>query len=183
MAENLKDADELFAMAREENDDDTLNAVAADIDEIEKADPVDLVAAFLDLAAKDIRSGYSLKDDFAREREQAAHRSPRAVPARRERKPLGRKRGTLVRLPVRDAADWNAGKVLRTVCSALDVESREIAEIVLKKDGVMVELLPAALEKYRRDPDRLSGPALSRIAASGRRRAWSDRDRAGSRTA
>jgi len=35
---------------------------------LEKADPVELVAAFLDLAAKDIRSGYSLKDDFARER-------------------------------------------------------------------------------------------------------------------
>ena len=150
---------------------------------LEKADPADLVAAFLSLAAKDIRSGYSLKDDFAREREQAAVRSPRAVPARRERKPLGRKKGTLVRLPVRDAADWNAGKVLRTVCSALDVESREIAEIVLKKDGVMVELLPAAFEKYRRDPDKLSGPVLNRIAASGRRRAWSDRDRAGSRTA
>ena len=60
VADNLKDADELFAMAREENDDDTLNAVAADIDEIEKAvaalefrrmfnNPADPLNCFIDI--------------------------------------------------------------------------------------------------------------------------------------
>ncbi len=62
VADNLKDADELFAMAREENDDDTLNAVAADIDEIEKAvaalefrrmfnNPADPLNCFIDIQA------------------------------------------------------------------------------------------------------------------------------------
>ena len=150
---------------------------------LERTDPVGLVAAFLSVAAKDIRSGYCLKEDFEREREQASLRKSRSIPARGERKPLGRnKKGTFVRLAVRDASEWNAGKVLRTVCSALDVGKRDVAEIVLKKDGVMVELLPRAFEKYRRDPERLSAPALSRIAASGRRGNRSDRDRARSRT-
>ena len=36
VSEGLKDADELFEMASEEGDDDTLNAVAADVDGIEK---------------------------------------------------------------------------------------------------------------------------------------------------
>ncbi len=36
VGDGLKDADELFAMAREEGDDDTLNAVSADVDGIEK---------------------------------------------------------------------------------------------------------------------------------------------------
>ena len=36
VGDGLKDADELFAMAREEEDDDTLHSVAADIDGIEK---------------------------------------------------------------------------------------------------------------------------------------------------
>lgn len=94
-----------------------------------------------------------------------------------------RSRGTLVRLAVKDAADWNAGKVLRTVCSALDVSSGDVAEIILGKDKVMVELLPKALEKYNRNPERLSGSALSRIASSGRRRQEPKRDPARSRTA
>jgi len=34
--EGLKDADELFQMARDENDDDTLNSISSDIDSIEK---------------------------------------------------------------------------------------------------------------------------------------------------
>ena len=62
VADSLKDADELFAMAREENDDDTLNAVAADIDEIEKAvaalefrrmfnNPADPLNCFIDIQA------------------------------------------------------------------------------------------------------------------------------------
>ncbi len=36
VGESLADAGELFAMAREENDDDTVNSVAADIDAVEK---------------------------------------------------------------------------------------------------------------------------------------------------
>ena len=36
VADGLKDADELFVMAREEGDDDTLNAVSTDVDGIEK---------------------------------------------------------------------------------------------------------------------------------------------------
>lgn len=69
-----------------------------------------------------------------------------------------------------DGADWNAGKVLRTVCSSLDISSRDVAEIVLRKDHVMVELMPVAFEKYRRNPDCLSGAALSKVANASRNR-------------
>jgi peptide chain release factor 2 len=62
VADGLKDADELFTMARDENDDDTLNSVAADIDEIEKEvaklefrrmfnNPADPLNCFVDIQA------------------------------------------------------------------------------------------------------------------------------------
>ena len=62
VADGLKDADELFAMARDENDDDTLNSVAADIDGIEKEvaklefrrmfnNPADPLNCFIDIQA------------------------------------------------------------------------------------------------------------------------------------
>ena len=62
VGDNLKDADELFAMAREENDDDTLHSVAADIDGIEKDvatlefrrmfnNPADPLNCFVDIQA------------------------------------------------------------------------------------------------------------------------------------
>jgi ATP-dependent RNA helicase DeaD len=151
---------------------------------LERSDPVQLVTNLLRIAEKSIRSGYSLKADMEREREQSDSRRTKSVPERGGKRPMGRRnRGTLVRLAVKDAADWNAGKVLRTVCSALDVSSGDVAEIILGKDKVMVELLPKALEKYNRNPERLSGSALSRIASSGRRRQEPKRDPARSRTA
>lgn len=138
---------------------------------LERTDSVDLVTNLLLIAEKSIRSGYALKADLDREREQQANRRTRSAPSRTEKRPQGRRqKGTLVRLAVANAADWNAGKVLRTVCAALDVNSREVAEIVLRKDQVMVELLPTAFEKYRRNPDSLSGAALSKAANSGDRR-------------
>jgi peptide chain release factor 2 len=62
VTDGLKDADELFAMAREENDDDTLHAVAADVDAIEKRiaalefrrmfnNPADPLNCFVDIQA------------------------------------------------------------------------------------------------------------------------------------
>jgi len=62
VGEGLKDAGELFEMAREESDDDTLNAVAADVDGIEKEvarlefrrmfnNPADPLNCFIDIQA------------------------------------------------------------------------------------------------------------------------------------
>ena len=62
VADGLKDADELFAMAREENDDDTLHAVDGDLDGIEKEvsglefrrmfnNPADPLNCFIDIQA------------------------------------------------------------------------------------------------------------------------------------
>ncbi len=62
VADGLKDAGELFEMAREENDDDTLNAVAADVETIEKDigglefrrmfnNPADPLNCFVDIQA------------------------------------------------------------------------------------------------------------------------------------
>ena len=62
VAEGLKDAGELFEMAREESDDDTLNAVAIDVDGIEKEvanlefrrmfnNPADPLNCFIDIQA------------------------------------------------------------------------------------------------------------------------------------
>ncbi len=139
---------------------------------LERTDPVDLVTNLLLIAEKSIRSGYSLKAELDREREQQVNRKGKSLPSRVEKRPQQghRQKGTLIRLGVTNTSDWNAGKVLRTVCAALDVSSREVAEIVLRKDQVMVELMPAALEKYRRNPECLSGAALSKVANAGRRR-------------
>ncbi|MBN9421342.1 MAG: peptide chain release factor 2 [Candidatus Accumulibacter sp.] len=62
VGDGLKDAGELFEMAREENDDDTLNAVAADVETIEKDigglefrrmfnNPADPLNCFVDIQA------------------------------------------------------------------------------------------------------------------------------------
>ena len=62
VADGLKDADELFAMAREENDDDTLHAVDGDLDGLEKEvsglefrrmfnNPADPLNCFIDIQA------------------------------------------------------------------------------------------------------------------------------------
>ena len=62
VGEGLKDAGELFEMAREESDDDTLNAVVADVDGIEKEvaklefrrmfnNPADPLNCFIDIQA------------------------------------------------------------------------------------------------------------------------------------
>ena len=62
VSEGLKDANELFSMAREESDDDTLHAVAADVDHIEKSigtlefrrmfnNPADPLNCFVDIQA------------------------------------------------------------------------------------------------------------------------------------
>ncbi len=62
VAAHLKDADELFAMAREEGDDDTLNAVCDDVDGVEKEvaqlefrrmfnHPADPLNCFIDIQA------------------------------------------------------------------------------------------------------------------------------------
>jgi peptide chain release factor 2 len=62
VSDGLKDAGELFTMAREENDDDTLNAVAIDVDSIEKEisalefrrmfnNPADPLNCFVDIQA------------------------------------------------------------------------------------------------------------------------------------
>ena len=62
VADNLKDAGELFTMARDENDDDTLNAVGSDVDGIETEiaalefrrmfnNPADPLNCFVDIQA------------------------------------------------------------------------------------------------------------------------------------
>ena len=62
VGDGLRDASELFAMARDEDDDETLNAVAADIDKIEKEvaglefrrmfnNPADPLNCFVDIQA------------------------------------------------------------------------------------------------------------------------------------
>ena len=62
VSEGLKDANELFSMAREESDDDTLHAVATDVDHIEKSigtlefrrmfnNPADPLNCFVDIQA------------------------------------------------------------------------------------------------------------------------------------
>ena len=153
-----------------QNEDSGTREWAASL--LERTDSIDLVTNLLLIAEKSIRSGYSLKAELDREKEQHFNRKSKGIPSRSEKRPQQgrRQKGTLIRLGVTNAADWNAGKVLRTVCAALDVSSREVAEIVLRKDQVMVELMPAAFEKYRRNPESLSGAALSKAANAGRRR-------------
>jgi len=149
--------DKIFSQKANENQQ--IRSWAADL--IARADVLDLVTGLLSLSGNSFQTGYALQKELQQEsdlRKNNGRNVQKSISSERLRS--RRQRGTAVRLGISNPAEWNAGRVLKTVCTSLGVSRREVAEIVLKPDHVMVGLLPAALEKYRRYPENLSQAGL-----------------------
>jgi len=127
---------------------------------ISRTDPVHLVTRLLQLADRKIPGGYDLRKEL--QKEMAAKKpeplKERTTPSRGrsgKRERTQRERGTEISLKLLNTSGWNVGRVLRSVCSSLDVDRKEVAQITLLEDSVKVELLDLAYEKYTRNPSSL----------------------------
>ncbi len=140
-------------------DNQQIKAWAADL--IARADVLDLVSGLLSLSGNSLQTGYALQKELQRESDlrKNTNRASQISKTSERRRPR-RQRGTAVRLGISNPAEWNTGRVLKTVCTSLKVSRQEVAEIVLKPDHIMVGLLPSALEKYHLYPENLSQAGL-----------------------
>lgn len=127
---------------------------------LERKDPFSLVANLLDMVDKNISTGYDLKAELQRELEQKSDsrsRKPREMGGNSGK----REKGTMVKFNITDKEDWNPGKVLRSICTSLGVNRKEVAEIIIRKDHILVGMLPLAMEKLDKDPDKVNEWGLS----------------------
>ncbi len=119
-------------------------------DLLEREDAVNLVTRLLNLVNKKVPSGYDIQKELQKEMDS---RDPRET---REKKPVknarvhhNRGRGTTVTLLMKQKNGWNVGRVLRSVCCALEVDRNEVSQITLNEENIMVDLMPLALDKFQ----------------------------------
>ena len=137
-------------------------AWAADL--LERAEPKMLIAKLLSLINSRSTKGYNLSSDLERERERR-ERSFRAAASSEARPKTGarsflRPKGTILRFKGGRGTGLDVGKVLRAVCSALDVGSSEVGAIRIGENTVDVELLPVAFSRYIQNKSRLAKKGL-----------------------
>lgn len=129
---------------------------AADL--LQREDPVSLVTRLLHIVNKKVPSGYDIQKELKKEMESKDRydSKERDRDRNRNRKPAGkgkthhsRERGTTVTLHMKQKNGWNVGRVLRSVCSALEVDRNEVCQINLNEDDIQVNLMPLALEKFQ----------------------------------
>jgi len=165
---SVPDGDEIKARNRSKYEEKLLNSDLPEKKDIHawaekilvENDPVHLVTRLLQMADRKIPGGYDIKKELEKELsknkpgDSRDQRTPsREKTGKRDRK--SRERGTTVQLQMMNTKGWNVGRVLRSFCSSLNVDRKEIAQITLLEDSVKVELLGPALERYRLDPSSL----------------------------
>ncbi|MCL1875705.1 MAG: DEAD/DEAH box helicase [Synergistaceae bacterium] len=145
--------------------DDSTDYAAWAADLLERAEPKMLIAKLLSLINSRSTKGYNLSSELERERERrerssrtAASSEPRTKTASRS---IGaRPKGAMLRFKGGSGTGLDVGKVLRAICSTLDVESSEVGAIKIGKDSVNVELLPVAYSRYPQNMARLAKRGL-----------------------
>ncbi|MCL1941421.1 MAG: DEAD/DEAH box helicase [Synergistaceae bacterium] len=146
--------------------DDSTDYAAWASDLLERAEAKMLVAKLLSLINSRSTKGYNLTSELERERERRQRSSRVAMPPEREprakavSKSGARPKGTVLRFKGGAGAGLDVGKVLRAVCSALDVESSEVGAIRMGENFVNVELLPLAFSRYPQNISRLAKRGL-----------------------
>lgn len=174
---NVPDSNEITARNRTKYEEKFFkkeNSISKDIQEwtaslLERNDPFTLVAGLLDLTEKNISKGYDLKADLERDMAQKDHHSSRRRNEQRDGqrdsqrggRNTRRDKGTVVKFNITDKEEWNPGRVLRSICSSLGVNHKEVAEINIRKDHIYVGLMPEALEKLSRHNSKLNEWGLS----------------------
>jgi ATP-dependent RNA helicase DeaD len=147
--------------------DDSTDYAAWAADLLERAEAKMLVAKLLSLINSRSTKGYNLTSELERERERRQRSSRIAMPPEREPRAKtasktsgARPKGTVLRFKGGTGAGLDVGKVLRAVCSALDVESSEVGAIRMGENFVNVELLPLAFSRYPQNISRLAKRGL-----------------------
>ena len=135
--------------------DDSTDYAAWAADLLERAEAKMLIAKLLSLINSRSTKGYNLTSELERERERRQRSSRIGTPFEREprvkiasKSAAARPKGTILRFKGGSGAGLDVGKVLRAVCSALDVESSEVGAIRIGENFVNVELLPLAFSRY-----------------------------------
>lgn len=122
-------------------------------DLLEKEDAVSLVTRLLHMVNKKVPSGYDIQKELQREmdskdRYESRDRKPVNNNNKKGRVHHNRGRGTTVTLLMKQKNGWNVGRVLRSVCCALEVDRSEVSQITLNEENIMVDLMPVALDKF-----------------------------------
>ena len=131
-------------------------------------DPKDLVARLLDHHIKGLPNGYDLSKDLLNEMNNRKTVSSRAAGMDRTGRP--RREASLggQRLPFKGRAksiklckgrndgDWSVGRILATLCQALEVDRSEVGNIRMRDTHTEVELGPTA-------SDKINGSGISKL--------------------
>ncbi|MCL2147480.1 MAG: DEAD/DEAH box helicase [Synergistaceae bacterium] len=138
-------------------------AWAADL--LERAEPRMLIAKLLSLINSRSSKGYNLSSELERERErrERSFRTAASSEARSKTAPRSfgiRPKGTVLRFKGGRGTGLDVGKVLRAICSTLDVGSSEVGAIRIGENTVDVELLPVAFSRYLQNMSRLAKRGL-----------------------
>jgi ATP-dependent RNA helicase DeaD len=122
---------------------------AADL--LQKEDAVSLVTRLLYMLNKKVPSGYDIRKELDKEMNSKDRYEPerdrkQAVRGGKFRRNEGRV--TTVTLNMKQKNGWNVGRVLRSVCSALEVDRNEVCRITINEDDIKVDLTSKAMEKF-----------------------------------
>ncbi|MCL2767716.1 MAG: DEAD/DEAH box helicase [Synergistaceae bacterium] len=147
------------------NDSTDYAAWAADL--LERVEAKMLIAKLLSLINSRSTKGYNLTNELERERERRQRSTRIGMTSEREVRAMttsksagGRPKGTILHFKGGVGSGLDAGKVLRAVCSALDVGSSEVGAIRIGENSVKVELLPLALSRYQQNISKLAKRGL-----------------------
>lgn len=131
-------------------------------------DPKDLVARLLDHHIKGLPNGYDLSKDLMNEMNNRKSLSSRSGGMDRSGRPRRDGSSGGSRLPFKGRAksirlckgrndgDWSVGRILATLCQALEVDRSEVGNIRMRDTHTEVELGPTA-------SDKINGGGVSRL--------------------
>jgi len=147
--------------------DDSTDYAAWAVDLLERAEAKMLIAKLLSLINSRSTKGYNLTSELERERERRQRSSRIAISSDRETRTKIASRsigaypkGTVLRFKGGLGTGLDVGKVLRVICSTLDVERSEVGAIKLGENFVNVELLPLAFSRYHQNISKLAKRGL-----------------------
>jgi len=127
---------------------------------LEKESPEVIISRLLKEIEGNMPEGYELGEEL--EKEFARKVSNRKDLKGRTSTRPAKGTHTFVRMGLKPSRDWNVGRVLGSICNALDVCGKEVTRIDMRGDSVQVGLMPEALRKYHEDKGSLGKWGLTK---------------------
>ncbi len=139
---------------------------------LEQGDSVDVVARLLRALTEREPGGFALAEDLARELARTSRPlrdADRRSPLGGARRDDGRSRGGAFTLRLARGREqgWEVGRILRSLCSCLDVDRSEVGSIRLREDHTLVDLSSRAQERLSSARPKLEKLGLLDAAATG----------------